>query len=724
MFGKGVPNCNREFFRFFFSLSPFFLSLTSQTSTKNTHNKGDSACLSAAAASGLIAAASGADEAPIVQAISVFDAPRVDYDPVRRQFSVSETSSALLAAGGGAENADPSSSAAANFAAGRPPGESKVRLTDAAGAAPRLRRRATLGSAADRAALYLQRFYFLSQRVERNALFARRVVDAGGEEDDEEEDEMEEEVEEAGGKNNNNAASASSAAAAAAVNSRRRRLAAARRGAAALTDVRSLLARPGATAFVLGCVSQLEDGRFFLEDPTGRVPLDLRGATTTAGFFCENCVVLAEGELHPATRVFTARALGMPPVEPREETLATVAAGPDWFGGRVPGGRGGGGAGGGVPGGGFGDLSARAARALAAQAADGARRCYFLADVGLCAPGGVDRLVSVLRAYEALVAAPGGPPPPTFVLMGDFFGQGGFGGGGGSGGGSANAAGGRNSNSAAASSSSSGSSSCESSGGASAARAAFASLGVAIATTCRTLAAGSDFVFIPGPGDTAATGGGAGWRGGGGGGGGGGSSSSSCSPTVLLPAPPLPAALVAPLRATLGNRAHFPSNPARLRIHAREVVVFRSDVAARLRAAALLPPNSGHHGSDGNGSGGNGTSSHRRSRHAATGASATFEHAALTLLQQAHLCPLPLDAAPVSWDADGGLRLYPLPHALVLAGGGRGGGRGAARGCDASFEGVECFDPGSFSKCGSFRGYAPADGSVESCCAMPEGEEW
>jgi DNA polymerase epsilon subunit 2 len=186
------------------------------------------------------------------------------------------------------------------------------------------------------------------------------------------------------------------------------------------------------------------------------------------------------------------------------------------------------------------------------------------------------------------------------------------------------------------------------------------------------------------------------------------------SPTVLLPAPPLPEALVAPLRATLGNRAHFPSNPARLRLHAREVVVFRSDVAARLRAAALLPPNSG---SSGNNDGNNNAS-------ASTGASATFEHAALTLLQQAHLCPLPLDAAPVSWDVDGGLRLYPLPHALVLAGGGRGGGRGAARGCDASFEGVECFDPGSFSKCGSFRGYSPADGSVESCCAMPEGEEW
>jgi len=623
-----------------------------------------------------------------VQAISVFDAPRVDYDPVRRQFSVSETSASALAAneGGGGNASSSSASAASAFASGKPTAATKVRITDAASAVTR-RRRATLGSASDRAALYLQRFYFLSQRVERNALFARRVVDAGGDESESDEEEVDASA------SGRNAAHASAAAAAAAVNRRRRRLAA-RRGAAALTDVRSLLARPGETAFVLGCISQLEDGRFFLEDPTGRVPLDLRGATATAGFFTENCVVLAEGELNPGTRVFAARALGMPPVEPREETLATVAAGPDWFGGRVPGGgNGNGGLGG--------DRAARAARALAAQARDGARRCYFLSDVRLCAPGGVDRLVSVLRAYEALVSAPGGPPAPTFVLMGDFFGQGGFGGGSGS----ARSGGGKSGAAAAAASSTAGTSE---SGGPSAARAAFAALGVAIATTCRTLAAGSDFVFVPGPGDTAATGGGAGWRGGGGGGGGGGSSP---SPAVLLPAPPLPEALVAPLRATLGTRAHFPSNPARLRLHAREVVVFRSDVAARLRGAALLPPNSGHGGGGAAGGG-------------STGASATFEHAALTLLQQAHLCPLPLDAAPVSWDADGGLRLYPLPHALVLAGGGRGGGRGAARGCDASFEGVECFDPGSFSKSGSFRGYSPADGSVESCCAMPEGEEW
>ena len=47
-----------------------------------------------------------------------------------------------------------------------------------------------------------------------------------------------------------------------------------------------------------------------------------------------------------------------------------------------------------------------------------------------------------------------------------------------------------------------------------------------------------------------------------------------------------------------------------------------------------------------------------------------FAHLALTVLQQSHLCPLPLVVQPVHWAHDAALQLYPLPHALVLAGGG------------------------------------------------------
>lgn len=46
---------------------------------------------------------------------------------------------------------------------------------------------------------------------------------------------------------------------------------------------------------------------------------------------------------------------------------------------------------------------------------------------------------------------------------------------------------------------------------------------------------------------------------------------------------------------------------------------------------------------------------------------AAFEHLCATLLQQSHLCPVPLEAQPVFWQLDHALHLYPLPDALVLA---------------------------------------------------------
>lgn len=38
-----------------------------------------------------------------------------------------------------------------------------------------------------------------------------------------------------------------------------------------------------------------------------------------------------------------------------------------------------------------------------------------------------------------------------------------------------------------------------------------------------------------------------------------------------------------------------------------------------------------------------------------------------TLLDQAHICPLPLHVNPVYWQYDHALRLYPLPDVIVLA---------------------------------------------------------
>ena len=52
-----------------------------------------------------------------------------------------------------------------------------------------------------------------------------------------------------------------------------------------LTEVKALLGAVGELRFVLGCISQLQDGRFFLEDLSDALPLDLSAANTASGFF-------------------------------------------------------------------------------------------------------------------------------------------------------------------------------------------------------------------------------------------------------------------------------------------------------------------------------------------------------------------------------------------------------------------------------------------------------
>lgn len=62
------------------------------------------------------------------------------------------------------------------------------------------------------------------------------------------------------------------------------------------TSIDSLLGRSG-THVLLGMLSELEEGRIFLEDAYAHIELDLSCATMTAGFFTKNCVVLAEGKV-------------------------------------------------------------------------------------------------------------------------------------------------------------------------------------------------------------------------------------------------------------------------------------------------------------------------------------------------------------------------------------------------------------------------------------------
>jgi DNA polymerase epsilon subunit 2 len=337
-------------------------------------------------------------------------------------------------------------------------------------------------------------------------------------------------------------------------------------GLCELTPLQALLGSTGQTRFVLGCLSQLDDGRFSLEDATGCVPVDLSAAATSDGLFAENCVVVAEGELR-RDGVFEARALGFPPAEPRAES-AEALAGFDLFGAGL--------------------LRADAAAAAEATARAATSEAWVvLADVFADRPPVLAALAGVLSYFET-----SGSPPALILLMGDFC-----------------------------------------SGGAAAPLAEHAACFARLADTLRpftTLRRCSRFAFLPGPGDV--------------------------GPAAALPRPPLPASLTRPLRGLLPS-AHFLSCPARLRWHADTVVFSRDDVAGRLRRACVRPPADAPRGS----AAGSGEDQARAA------ADRLFGHLCATLVQQSHLAPLPLQHAPVLWEHDGALWLYPTPHALLLA---------------------------------------------------------
>ena len=142
----------------------------------------------------------------------------------------------------------------------------------------------------------------------------------------------------------------------------------------------------------------------------------------------------------------------------------------------------------------------------------------------------------------------------------------------------------------------------------------FAQLGDLLAQCPRVLAA-CHLVFVPGPNDPAATG--------------------------VLPRPRLPAPIAGRLEARLPRdaRVHWMSNPCRLVYYSQEIVVFRDDLLRKmLRHAVLLRDD--------------------------LSAADMPKYLVSTLLDQAHLCPLPPLVRPVLWEYAHALRLYPMPSAV------------------------------------------------------------
>lgn len=143
---------------------------------------------------------------------------------------------------------------------------------------------------------------------------------------------------------------------------------------------------------VLGMLSQIKEGKYHLEDPTGCVELNLSNAVFHMGLFVENSIVLAEGIYED--KIFHLSAVGFPPPE-----LATDAQ--NYFGNMNF----------------FGGPSAICAKGSVKLQAmlreNGDAMLVFLSDVHIDDPKVLEKLSTLFSGYSDA-------PPTAFVFMGNF----------------------------------------------------------------------------------------------------------------------------------------------------------------------------------------------------------------------------------------------------------------------------------------------------------------
>ncbi|EDW50625.1 DNA polymerase epsilon subunit 2 [Drosophila sechellia] len=145
-------------------------------------------------------------------------------------------------------------------------------------------------------------------------------------------------------------------------------------------------------AVVLGLLTQLKEGKFYVEDPTGCVQLDLTGARFHAGFFCEGCFVLAEGNYNNG--VLKVDGLGFPPAEPATSSRAFFGTANTWGGESAK-------------------LLKYSAGLQELERTNTETTIVFLSDVRLDLPIVMDKLRQLFVGYDSC-------PPQAIVLMGPF----------------------------------------------------------------------------------------------------------------------------------------------------------------------------------------------------------------------------------------------------------------------------------------------------------------
>ncbi|CAL1265682.1 unnamed protein product [Larinioides sclopetarius] len=302
---------------------------------------------------------------------------------------------------------------------------------------------------------------------------------------------------------------------------------------------------------VLGILTQLKEGQFFLEDPTGVVRVNLKQAVYKGGLFTENNIVLAEGFYED--KIFYVTAMGFPPSETADITLShfpNLCVTP------------------------YASMNSHrlSTNLKHAEEANTDAMFVFLSDVWL------DQL-QVMQKLHILFAGYSLMPPTCFVFIGNFLSLPIIG---------------------------SQSKIFEDS---------FSQLGTMI-SEFPTLMENSQFIFIPGPNDPGLP--------------------------HILPRPAIPPSFLGDFKKKV-PKAIFTSNPCHIQYCTQDIVVFREDIISKMCRNSIYTP---------------------------------WEHEekvdipslfVKTAIANAHLLPLPLNVAPVYWEYDHALSLYPLPDVVVCA---------------------------------------------------------
>lgn len=143
---------------------------------------------------------------------------------------------------------------------------------------------------------------------------------------------------------------------------------------------------------VLGMIIQLRERKFYLEDVTGKVELDLSDCLFHTGLFIESSLVLAEGVFKD--EVFHLSAIGFPPIEP-PDTTRRYFGNVNFFGGPSP-------------------VAAKSSVKLQVMLEqNSSAMLVFLSDVFLDDSKVLEKLTCLFTGYTDY-------PPAAFIFMGNF----------------------------------------------------------------------------------------------------------------------------------------------------------------------------------------------------------------------------------------------------------------------------------------------------------------